>query len=280
MPSASRAARSWRVSSCEAGVSPCVQMVSTRIGMSLPFVARTMPSLAIRTARPMTSAGEWMTAPGRVRGVREPSASYARSANPSRATRSPASQPACSRLAAGKREQHEPGVERTHRPRDRVRQAAVLDRHVVERTVRLDVLEPHAFAGGDGRERADLVEHHVLDFFGGHGHVAAPEPCEIRQAGMGAHRNAGITGQPHGCAHDARIAGVIPARDIRRGDGLHQLGVAAKRPAAERFAEIGIEVDGCQLDYGMVLPAVRRRTNGTDGDSARLRLTIEAPRPL
>jgi hypothetical protein len=85
--------------------------------------------------------------------------------------------------------------------------------------------------------------------FGGHGHVAASEPCEIREAGMGAHGNAGITSQPHGRAHDARIAGVVTARDIRRGDDLHQLGVAAKRPAAERFAEIGIEVDGYQLDY-------------------------------
>ena len=36
--------------------------------------ARTMPSRAIRTARPITSSAEWMTEPGRDRGVSEPSA--------------------------------------------------------------------------------------------------------------------------------------------------------------------------------------------------------------
>ena len=53
--------------------------------------------------------------------------------------------------AAGKREQHELRVERPYRACDRVRQPAILDGHVVERTVRLDVLEAHAFGRGDGR---------------------------------------------------------------------------------------------------------------------------------
>ena len=42
------------------------------------------------------------------------------------------------------------------------RQPAVARRHVVERAVRLDVLQPHAFGGGDAGHRRDLVEDEIF----------------------------------------------------------------------------------------------------------------------
>ena len=56
-PGRSRPSRIRRVSSCEPGVSPCVQIVSTRIGMSRPSIGVTTPSRAIRTARRDDVAG-------------------------------------------------------------------------------------------------------------------------------------------------------------------------------------------------------------------------------
>ena len=48
-------------------------------------------------------------------------------------------------LRAGEPEQEQRRIERGDRARDGVRQRAVLDRHVVERAVRLDVLQPRPF---------------------------------------------------------------------------------------------------------------------------------------
>ena len=66
---------SRRASSCEPGVSPWVQIVATCIGIASPARVTTTPSRAMRTARATTATGSWMTAPGSVRGVSEPSGS-------------------------------------------------------------------------------------------------------------------------------------------------------------------------------------------------------------
>ncbi len=59
-----------------------------------PSVAITVRSTTMRTARATTVSGSWMTAPALERGVSDPSGSYARSANASATTRSPAARPA------------------------------------------------------------------------------------------------------------------------------------------------------------------------------------------
>ena len=120
---ASAGARARASAPCAPGVSPCMQMVSTRSGISRAVRGRDdavpRPS-ARRAARP--SSTSWMTAPGRVRGVSEPSGSYARSANPSarRGARRPRPRSISSR--ARQPEQDERRIERTDRARDRVGQ--------------------------------------------------------------------------------------------------------------------------------------------------------------
>ena len=116
----------------------------------------------MRTARRTTVSTSWMTDPGRDRGVSEPSGSYARSAKPFRRDREPGGLPRANQLRRRQPEEDERRIERTDGARDRVGERAIPRRHVVERAVRLDVPEPHAFAVRDRRQRADLIEDQVL----------------------------------------------------------------------------------------------------------------------
>ena len=60
---------------------------------------------------------------------------------------------------------------------------------------------------------------------------------------MRADRDAGLAREPHGPAHDAGIAAVIAAGDVRRGDARHHLLVGADRVGAERLAHVAIQID-------------------------------------
>ena len=109
--------------------------------------------------------------------------------------------------------------------------------------MRLDVLEPDAFAFGDAGQRADLVDDQVLDLLRAQLHLAAAEAQQVGVAGMGADRDPVGARQPHGAPHRPRVAGVPAAGDVGRRHHRHQQRVLAHRPGAERLAQVGVQVD-------------------------------------
>ena len=99
--------------------------------------------------------------------------------------------------------------------------------------MRLDMLEAHTLAGGNARERGHLVDHEVFHFLQRRLDLAPAKADEVRKAGMGADCDTARLGQRHSGSHDAGIACVEAARDIRRGNARHQGGVVTHRPGAE-----------------------------------------------
>src|SRR5439155_26345537 len=93
-PAASRPARTLAASRSAPGVSPWTHRVSASTGTTVPSSASTTRSCTIRSARATAIPASSMTEPDLRLEAREPSGSYARSANASAATRSPAARPA------------------------------------------------------------------------------------------------------------------------------------------------------------------------------------------
>src|SRR6266850_2113785 len=88
-PARSSASRTVRTIRCAPGVSPWQQMVWTEMSISTPSIVRTLPSMAIFTAWAAARSGSVMSEPGSLRETSVRSTLYARSANPSDATRTP-----------------------------------------------------------------------------------------------------------------------------------------------------------------------------------------------
>ncbi len=135
-------------------------------------------------------------------------------------------------------------IERADGAGDGVGQRAIAGRHVVERTMGLHMRERHAFRGGDRRQRADLIEHQILDLARRRAQLPPPESHEVGKPRMRAHRDAGVAGQPDGLPHHARIAGMKATRDVGGGDAPHHLGIGPEPIRTEGFADVAVEVDG------------------------------------
>src|SRR6266540_1719643 len=88
-PALSSASRAARTMFCAPGMSPWQQMVWTAMSISTPSIVRTLPSMAIFTAWAAARWGSVMSELGSLRETRVRSTLYARSANPSDATRMP-----------------------------------------------------------------------------------------------------------------------------------------------------------------------------------------------
>ena len=140
---------------------------------------------------------------------------------------------------------------------DRLAQRAcellVLGHHRVQRPVRLYMPELHARRFGKRAHRACLVEDEVGTSSGERPFAAArtrPDPAarRARRSRRGASRRA------RRCAAHVRIAAVEARSDVRRGQVRHQRRVVAERPAPERFAQVGVEVE-------LMAPAAPRMTN-------------------
>ena len=149
----------------------------------------------MRTARATTSPGSWMTAPGCARGQRSVGA-YASGRQNLRRQQADRRSPRLEGVASRQPEEEKGPVERGDGPRDGVGQRSVADRHVVERTVSFDVLEPDALGTRESLERADLVQDEVLDLRGRHAHRSAAKSDQIRKARMRTNRNAIVAREP------------------------------------------------------------------------------------
>ena len=217
-PAASRPARIFAARSSEPGVSPCTQIVSASSGTTEPSIATTVRSFTMRTARATTGAGivddraglaaRGERAVGLVGAIGEHFGGDAQAGGAA----------GVQDLRAGQTEQNQRLVEGGHRARDRGGELRVADRHVEQRAVRLDVLDLHAFGGGDAGDRGDLIEHEVLGFLRRDVQLAAAEADEIGKPRMRADRDAVRLREPNRRAQHRRIAGVKSGGDVGRRD--------------------------------------------------------------
>ncbi len=145
--------------------------------------------------------------------------------------------------AAGERVQHHAAAQVLHRARNRVGELGILRSHVVERAVRLHVMQSHALGAGERFERTGLIEHEVVALLRGNLHRPAPESLQIGQRHMRADRNAVADSERNGAAQRRWVAGVEPARDVRRGHERHQCAIVAHGPSAVALAHVAVEVN-------------------------------------
>ena len=110
--------------------------------------------------------------------------------------------------------------------------------------MRLHVRERHAFRGGDRRQRADLIEHQILDLARRRAELPPPESHEVGKPRMRAHRYPGVARQADRLPHHARVAGMKATRHIGGRDTAHHLGIGPETIGTEGFADVAVEVDG------------------------------------
>src|SRR5215467_9828184 len=110
--------------------------------------------------------------------------------------------------------------------------------------MRLDMPDPVADGARHALERADLVDDDLFDVLGFLALDYAPAKApDVEKARMRADPDAVFLRPGYGLEHDERVAAVEAAGDIRRGDDLQHLGVAAHRPGAKALAHVAIKVD-------------------------------------
>src|SRR4029078_6333471 len=76
-----------------------------------------------------------------------------------------------------------------------------------------------------------------------HATPPAPSPERGGQARVRSDRDAVVRRGLNRDAHRAGVAGMEAARDVRRGDHLHERIVAAPLPEAKALAEVRVEID-------------------------------------
>ncbi len=148
----------------------------------------------------------------------------------------------------GQPEQDQRRIEGPDGARDRFGKPAIACCHVVEGTVRLYVLKAHAFAprhSGNGR---NLVEDQVFGFARREAHLAPPETGQILKARVRPDGDAVRVREADRLPEDARIAGVEPRGDARRGHRREQSLIVADSVGAEGFADVGVQIDAHDRD--------------------------------
>jgi hypothetical protein len=139
--------------------------------------------------------------------------------------------------------------------------------HAIERAVRLDVIEHHAFGIQECPERADLVEQAVRQLFAGRSSFPCAKTLQIGQRRMGADLDAMPFGQGYGLAHVVEVGAVETAGDIGDVDQRHQALVVAHFVEAESLAHIAI--DGHHFSIALV-PAASANVSGQYTNRSRL----------
>ena len=131
-----------------------------------------------------------------------------------------------------------------------MRERRIGRRLVVERAVRLDVLELDAVGAAEPVQRADLVKHALLDLGWRHADGAPAEALQVRVAGLGADAHPELLAQRDGGIHHSEVAGVKAAGEVGAGDVSDHGRVVAQRPAPVAFAQIAVQVyPACRLSH-------------------------------
>ena len=188
---------------CRRGRRSCPRVTGTRVPSTGDHAADRAPSA---TARAATDLG---VVDDRAGLRREARAIRRRDSRGRRRPRTPCAAlracPPSIRCRARQPEQDERRIDGCNRPRRSRRRAPVARRHVVQRAVRLHVLQPDALARRNGGQRANLVERPDP-----RPRVAAarisrrPKSAEVGKAGMRADRDAVLPRQRDRLAHGRR----------------------------------------------------------------------------
>src|SRR3990172_12890407 len=166
----------------------------------------------------------------------------------------PVSEPLCSHAAPsraaigivsapGHRDENDLLAGRLNRLTNGLSDRLILISHVIERSMRFDMLEIQPGGAAKLAQRADLVAEIISYLVRSHGHRAPPEPHEVWKRGMGADRHAMSGRGRHNLSHDMRITGVKPAGDVRRGDKREDRFIGPHLPRAEAFAHVTIQIN-------------------------------------
>ena len=114
---------------------------------------------------------------------------------------------------------------------------------VVERPVGLDVGNPGPLRAAYAIQRADLKKEPVDYFLGRQFHIPPAEASPVRITGMSADAHAVPAGERSCAAHDAGVAGMAAAGDIRRGNQREELRIGAVCIGAKSFPEVRVEIN-------------------------------------
>ncbi len=157
---------------------------------------------------------------------------------------------------AGAPNQAELGIECTNRGDDGCRERSIGLGLVVERAVRLDVMEEGPCRLRDRIELAELVEEKAIDFGDGQLHRASPKSFPIVVARVGSDGDPVPLGQRHRQPHRVRIAGVASAGDVGRG-----------HDPKKRFVAFGISLTDVSVQVELPHALILRRNPaaGVDG---------------
>jgi hypothetical protein len=135
-------------------------------------------------------------------------------------------------------EQEERAVDGEYGSGNRIGYSAVSNSHVIERTVRLDVLQANALLGGDASEGVYLAHDQVGNLGRWQLHFPTSEMLTVRKAGVGADGNAMLARQVYRFTHAGSAACVPSTGDVGGSNTPHQCRIL---PAFLPY--ISIEVD-------------------------------------
>ena len=93
--------------------------------------------------------------------------------------------------------------------------------HAIERAVRLDVVQRHAFGFKKTLERADLVDDAIGKLLASDLHFATAEALPVRQRRMRSDSDVLLLGKLHCPAHVVEVGGVEAAGNVGDGDRGH-----------------------------------------------------------
>ena len=134
-------------------------------------------------------------------------------------------------------------VEYLDRVGDRFGDLLRFRRHPIERAMRLDVKQLHAFTFEKALQRADLIDDAIGQLFGPHLHFAPAEPLKIGQGRVRADFDVVQLRQPHRVRHDRGIRGMEAAGNVGDGDMRHQAFVITDFIQTEAFAHVAVDRD-------------------------------------
>src|SRR5882757_249021 len=142
------------------------------------------------------------------------------------------------KLAFVRREQDQFRIDRFDGARDCVGEIRIPYSHVVQGTVRFDVIRLHIQCGGDRLKNSKLICHRAEHFFGGYRQLLASEILAIEKTRMRSDSYSLVLRRGNGGVHRIGTASVKTGRDIRRADQVEKLSVVSRA-----FAEVGVQID-------------------------------------
>jgi hypothetical protein len=113
---------------------------------------------------------------------------------------------------------------------------------VVERAVRLYVVHPDPVPPAEALQRPQLVDDVGLSLTGGDVQHPAAEADPVGKAGVRPDLDAGVPAEQHRLVHDARVAGVEAAGQVRRVQQRDEDRVLAQAVVAVALTQVRVQI--------------------------------------